>query len=614
MPSLSKLAVVAVGAFTLVDAKACPPLGPVFPAPQAPGESQLVQRAAAALKAGLDESIGALFNTSGLSIGVKSIHEDEPLFSYHVTPPNPGQGTKEIDEDTVFRIASASKLITVLAALLSDKVDLEASVLKYLPELNKTAGDDDMFSLKWQDITVGSLTSHLSGIGVDLAQDLAIIGSEPWEPFGLPEIPKGEGPNCSGLPGTNTAGCTKKDLLERVNLRPPVYSPFTTPVYSNIGLALLGLVVEAAEGKPFDEIVKRDILDVVGMNNTYVSKTPPVEDLFIPETETTWNISLAVFGPTGGMFSCVSDMLRLAEGILSNKFLSPAQTRKWMKPEANTASWGYQLGGPWEILRGDNLTSDGRLIDIYTKSGDLSLYHTQTVLIQDYDIVVSIMSAGREASRDPYVTGTILSAVLQALLPAIEKVGRDEAAEAFAGEYEDRSTNSSISFQADNGPGLKIKSWQVRGFDVLNNIGNYNFRALESGQPTQTPYVDARVYPSNLNKKGQTAWRAVFDTTNSTQDANYDSGLFFKEGTCQTWAQQDRSVYGYLPLDLFVFEEGDDGISEAVRSPAFNVTLTKVRQPAEKKAEDVSNAAGEMERLGVAGVALVVMAGLMSVF
>ncbi|WZH49387.1 beta-lactamase/transpeptidase-like protein [Fusarium acuminatum] len=614
MPSFSKLAVAAAGAFAFADAKACPPLGAVFPAPLTPGESPLVQKAAAAVKAGLDATIAAQFNNSGLAIGVKSIHEDEPLFTYHFTPPNPGEGTTKIDEDTVFRIASGSKLFTALAALISDKIDIDASVLKYLPELNKTAGDDDIFSLKWEDITVKSLASHLSGVGVDMAQDLAIVGSEPWKAFGLPNIPKGKGPNCSGLPGT--IPCTRKDLLEQVNLRPPVYGPFTNPIYSNVGHALLGLVIEAAEDMPYEDVIKRDILDVVGMKHTYVDKTPPTKDLFIPNKEPTWNSTLSVFDAAGGIFSSVSDMLLLADGILSNKFLTPVQTRKWMKPEANTASWGYQVGGPWEILKSDNITSDGRLIDIYTKSGDLGLYHSQTVLIPDYDIVISIMSGGLEASANPYVTGRVLSAVIQNLLPAIEKVGRDDAKVAFAGEYEDKETNSSISFQSDSGPGLKIKSWQVRGFDVLNNIGNFNFNALESGASTKTPYVDARMYPSNLAKKGQTAWRAVFDKSNSTEDAAYDSTLFFKDGTCQTWFQQDRMVYDYLPLDLFVFTEGEDGVSESVKSPAFNVTLTKVRQPAQKKAtgEGDRNAAGEMGRFGVLGFALAAAATLMSTF
>ena len=54
-------------------------------------------------------------------------------------------------------------------------------------------------------------------------------------------------------------------------------------------------MVEAAAKKPFGEVLKRDIFDAVGMKNTYVGKTPPVEDLFVPESEPTWNVSLGVF-------------------------------------------------------------------------------------------------------------------------------------------------------------------------------------------------------------------------------------------------------------------------------------------------------------------------------
>ncbi|KAJ4139707.1 hypothetical protein NW768_001050 [Fusarium equiseti] len=606
MPSLIQIAAVAAGALTLVDGKACPPLGAVFPAPQSPSSSPYVKKAAATLEKTLNARIGSQFNTSGLSIAVKSIHEDDSLFTYSFTPPNPGLGTDKIDEDTVFRIASGSKLFTALAARVNEKIDLNASVLKYLPKLNETAGKDDILSMKWEDVTVGSLASHLSGVGVDMAQDLGIVGSEPWAPLGLPPIAKGKGPNCSGLPGT--IPCTSDDLLEQVNLRPPVYSPFTNPVYSNVGHALLGLVLEAVEDMPYEDIVKRDILDVVGMRHTYVDKTPPQKDLFIPETEPTWNSTLGVFGSAGGLFSSVSDMLLLADGILANKFLSPVETRKWMKPEANTASWGYQVGGPWEILRSDNITSDSRLVDVYTKSGDLGLYHSQTVMIPDYDIVISIMTGGREASKDPYVTATILSAVIQHLLPAIEKVGREDAETTYSGTYEDKETNSSITFTQDSGPGFKIKSWQMRGFDVLNNIGNYNFNALESGASTKTAYVDARVYPSNLKIKGQMAWRAVFDKTPPANNTESEKEIFFKDGTCQTWFQQDRMVYNYLPLDLFVFMEGEDGV-EAVKSPAFNITLTKVREPAEKKSgEGQTSGVPERKRFGVIGLSVVLAA------
>ena len=71
------------------------------------------------------------------------------------------------------------------------------------------------------------------------------------------------------------------------------------------------------------------------------------------------------------MFSNTVDMLAFSEAILSNKLLSPIETRKWMKPISHTSSLGYSVGAPWEILRSNTLTKDRRVIDVYTKSGDL---------------------------------------------------------------------------------------------------------------------------------------------------------------------------------------------------------------------------------------------------
>lgn len=167
MPSLTKIAAVAAGLLTFTEAKACPPLGAVLPAPQSPSSSPYIRAANKTLKKTLDAKIASNFNTSGVSIAVKSIHEDDSLFTYSFTPPNPGLGTDEVDLDTVFRIASGSKLFTALAARVNDKIDLNASVLKYLPGLNKTAGDDEILNMRWEDVTVGSLASHLSGVGVD---------------------------------------------------------------------------------------------------------------------------------------------------------------------------------------------------------------------------------------------------------------------------------------------------------------------------------------------------------------------------------------------------------------------------------------------------------------
>lgn len=171
MPSLYKVtALFAACTLAFANAKDCPPMGAVLPAPKAPSQHEAVQEATSRLKLELDEQFASLSKSSAVSIAVKSLHEDELLFNYHFTPPSSGAGVKAVDENTIYRIASGTKLFTVLAALLSEDIDMSDSVLKYLPELKDTFGSNPITSISWEDISVESLAAHLSGVGVDSKQ------------------------------------------------------------------------------------------------------------------------------------------------------------------------------------------------------------------------------------------------------------------------------------------------------------------------------------------------------------------------------------------------------------------------------------------------------------
>lgn len=128
-----------------------------------------------------------------------------------------------------------------------------------------------------------------------MAQDLAIFSSGPWTKMGLPSVLKGTGPKCSGLPGTTP--CTKQDLMDHINSERPVYAPYNTPSYSNVGLSILGMVIEAATGKNIEEVFTENIFKVAGMKRT--SFNGPVPSFskvgFVPKGESTWNITLGVF-------------------------------------------------------------------------------------------------------------------------------------------------------------------------------------------------------------------------------------------------------------------------------------------------------------------------------
>ncbi|EHK19384.1 uncharacterized protein TRIVIDRAFT_46594 [Trichoderma virens Gv29-8] len=579
------LAATAVYPFLIsAAAQTYPPLGIVLPPAQAPSNNPAVISATKKLTATIDSKFSSQLNSSGISLVVKSIHEDVPLFSYHFTPQVlSGIGTAAINENTIFRVGSLSKLFPALAALQISSIHMDDLVLKYIPEIKDAIVAGSVESIPWDDITVDSLMTHLSGLPTDTAMDLGIFPVSLWQEIGLPAIPDGTGPNCSGLPGT--VPCTKQDLINELKQRDPIYLPYTTPSYSNVGFAILGMVIDAAINDTYINAIQHDIFDVMGMNsssfNGFVDSFP--ENGFVPVGETTWNATLGVFESAGGMFSTTSDLIAFTDGILTNRFLSSRRTREWMKPRSHTSSWGYSVGAPWEILRSDQITADGRIVDLYTKSGDLGLYHALLGLVPDYDISVVLFAAGAEVSPD--TTAEIFSAVIEGLLPAIDEAGRSEVAtipEALIGTYIDKTTNSSLILSINSEDAIKIEKFVVRSFDVLHHSSLYSLDALsmDDGSLPEDSYVDARLYPTNL--VGQTkdvfkqmSWRAVYDTRTAKEKSAEDAKLVFKNGSCQSWTQLDRAAYNFLSLGDFLFTYGPKNEVTLIKNAAFNITLTK---------------------------------------
>lgn len=161
----------------------CPPLGPVYEVPRNLSTDASIRLAVQNFSAVLDQqverlndstSISALNVNTSFSIDLYSAHDHRSLFQYHFTAPvRNDSSTTKVDENTVYRIASISKLVTVFALLLQDgKVHFDDPVTKYVPELARFAkqeddndDENDLTTTQWSQITVGALASQLSGIG-----------------------------------------------------------------------------------------------------------------------------------------------------------------------------------------------------------------------------------------------------------------------------------------------------------------------------------------------------------------------------------------------------------------------------------------------------------------
>lgn len=169
-----------------------------------------------------------------------------------------------LKKDDIFRIASQSKAITSLAAMMlweEGRFLLDDPVSKYIPEfknptvLKSFNKNDSSFTTEpaVREITIRHLLTHSSGI------DYAVIGSPEFKAiYAKAGIPSGIGNN------TDVIG-NKMKLLGSMPLK---HQPGEKWTYG-LNTDLLGYLVEIWSGMPFDEFLKTRIFDPLGMKDTY---------------------------------------------------------------------------------------------------------------------------------------------------------------------------------------------------------------------------------------------------------------------------------------------------------------------------------------------------------
>lgn len=263
------------------------------------------------------------------------------------------------------------------------------------------------------------------------------------------------------------------------------------------------------------------------------------------------------------MYASNNDLLSFGTAILSNKLLNSAQTRAWMKPLTFTSSMGMAVGAPWEIVRGPNLTTDGRIIDFYAKTGDVGDYSAILVLVPDYDLVLAMNIAG--PNSDTATSLGMFSQLVEALIPVVDQIGKSEASEKFAGFYS-ASPNSTLELSVDDF-GLLVSNFTANGVDVAKE-----YSALNQAGDAETTI---RLYPTNLQAGNESAWRAVYTIGTPEDAAAADAQLFFPEGSCQTWLRLDRVTYGLESIDYFVFTEDDSGKNTVVQPKAWRLSFAR---------------------------------------
>jgi hypothetical protein len=265
----------------------------------------------------------------------------------------------------------------------------------------------------------------------------------------------------------------------------------------------------------------------------------------------------------GGAYASNNDLLSFGTAVLSNTLLDSTQTRRWLKPLTFTSSLGMAVGAPWEIVRGNNLTTDNRLIDVYAKTGDVGDYSAILALVPDFDLVLAMNFAGPELDEASGLG--VFSELTWTIIPFIDQIGKSDASAKLTGTYA-AGPNSSLALSVDDF-GVVVSNFSANGVDVAKGYGALN----DAGDDPTT----IRLYPTNLWSGNQTAWRAVYTVGTAAEFAAEDAQLFFPQGSCQTWLMIDRVEWGWEGIDYFVLTEDETGKVAVVEPMAWRLALQR---------------------------------------
>lgn len=281
-------------------------------------------------------------------------------------------------DTTGYRIASISKTFTATAVMQlveQEKLHLDDKVNQHL----RWFRSDDT---RMDEITVRQLLTHSSGIERDGK-------TEHWM--------KDEWPNTD-------------QIIEQVQQGISIFEPNERFKYSNFGYALLGEVIQAVSGKPYNEYVTDAIIKPLGMTNTYPDATLEAQEgiatgygIDIPgrERETFSLYETDSMAAATGFISSAVDLCKYmsAQFIGSGKLLTDASKREMQriqwKREGEAIDYGLGL----------MFSGEPKKKGIMGHGGGFPGYITQIAMDRDQKIGVVVLTNSVEAPTRNLVDG-----------------------------------------------------------------------------------------------------------------------------------------------------------------------------------------------------------------
>lgn len=273
------------------------------------------------------------------------------------------EARRKATAETSYHVASVTKVFTAsLAVMLHDRgvIDLDQPVMEYLPDDVSISTDPNLGAT----VTLRQLASHTSGLPRRVPGTVqSVEGRYQLEPNRL------------------------YDHLANVRL---VFDPGTDELYSNLGMGLLGHVLERAADKPYDQLLKEMVCDPLHLERTAIQVSDSIRvatgySNTVPRLPVRHSYRERL-APSGGLVASAPDLARFLSAQMEPGLLSGEALAQLHTPTRLSDGSAARTGLGWSIRSRESI---GRILK---KNGGRNNCTAWIGFAPDYGVGVAVIA------------------------------------------------------------------------------------------------------------------------------------------------------------------------------------------------------------------------------
>ena len=313
----------------------------------------------------IDDYITKLVNEKDFSGGLLIVKNGKTIF-------NKGYGWADKEKripftpTTLASIGSITKAFTAAAIMKlveQNKLSVEDQLKKFFPTIPSDKSN----------ITIHQLLTHSSGFHEFLKQD-----------------------------GGDYEKINTEDFLKRAFSEPLAFKPGEKAVYTNVGMSILGIIIEQVSGMDYEAYLKKNLFEPLGIKNIgYHFPIPPNDTIAIGyQNGKAWGTHQQHFekaggGPywnlkaNGGLEASLNDMLLCINSFTNHTILSGSSIQKMFTPHIQEE--GYN--GRSSFGYGCNISKSRRNTKMIDNGGSNGIYFARIVRLPEEGLVFYMVTS-----------------------------------------------------------------------------------------------------------------------------------------------------------------------------------------------------------------------------